>query len=122
MHWSSGWMMPAASTILRVCTPSPAMLPSAHTACSRTSGSGDANSFTKEGTAFALITAFVFSDVPEAILVSVQHASNCRRGYASYCSSDTTRGTTPAWITASIGGARSARAGCGGVGEGRGGG
>ena len=50
---------------------------SSHITCSRTSSLGEARSLTNIGTAPWSITTLVFSDVPEAMFVSVQAASNC---------------------------------------------
>ena len=51
------------------------MLPSAHTACSRTSSLGERRR-TKMGTAPLSMTTPVFSDVPDAMFVSAHAASN----------------------------------------------
>lgn len=55
---------------------SPAMLPIAHTACSRTSSAGEVRRSLKMGTAPASITTLVWSAEPEAMLVRAQAASN----------------------------------------------
>lgn len=55
---------------------SPAMLPSAHTACSCTSSLLELSNSMNMGTAPASITIRVCSDVPEAMFVSAQAASN----------------------------------------------
>lgn len=57
--------------------PSPAILPNAQTACSATFMAGDFNNSTNFGIAPNLITTCVCSDVPEAMFVSAQQASNC---------------------------------------------
>ena len=80
---SSGASAPESSTRSRATVPSPAMLPSAHTACSRTSSLSESSRRTKCGTAPAAMTACVCSVVPEAMFVSAQAASNCRRGFGS---------------------------------------
>ena len=54
----------------------PAMFPRAHTACSLTDISSEFSSWIKCGTAPAFTTAFVWSLVPEAMLVSAHAASN----------------------------------------------
>jgi hypothetical protein len=48
-------------------------------ACSRTSSLGELRSLTKMGTAPHSTTTLVFSDVPDAMLVSAQAASNCNK-------------------------------------------
>ena len=86
---------------------SPAMLPSAHTACSRTSSFGLESSCTKIGTAPLSMTCAVWSAVPEAMFVSAHAASNCSCGFACAVRNSTNRGTTPLWMTSSMGGLRS---------------
>ena len=86
---------------------SPAMLPSAHTASSRTSSFGDVSSCTKMGTAPWAITTCACSDVPELMFVSAHAASNWSVGLSAHCMNCTKRGTTPAAITSAIGGERS---------------
>lgn len=54
----------------------PAMFPRAHTACSQTAMFVELSRRMKAGTAPALTTIFVWSLVPEAMLVSAQAASN----------------------------------------------
>lgn len=56
----------------------PIMFPNAHTACSHTFWCGEYNSLRNRGTAPHSTTAFVCSDVPEAMFVSAQAASNCK--------------------------------------------
>lgn len=56
--------------------PSPAMLPSAQTACSRTSAWGHEASSMKMGTAPLSMTTRVCSEVPEEMLVSAHVASS----------------------------------------------
>ena len=75
---SSGGRMPRFRTMSRQSGPSPAMLPSAHTACSRTSSAGDSSSPMKMGMAPASMTVAVWSRCPEAMFVSAQAASNYR--------------------------------------------
>mmetsp|Transcript_857 Transcript_857/g.2028 ORF Transcript_857/g.2028 Transcript_857/m.2028 type:complete len:224 (+) Transcript_857:981-1652(+) len=104
---SSGCRAFWASTMSRHLGESPAMLPSAHTACSRTSSLGERSSVTKMGTAPLSITTPVFSLVPEAMLVSAHAASNCSWGKSSRLRNSTKYGTTPALITSSMGGERS---------------
>ena len=104
---SSGWSAPCVSTRSRHSGESPAMLPSAHTACSRTSSFGLLSSCTKIGTAPLSITCAVWSAVPEAMFVRAHAASNCSCGFACAVRNSTKRGTTPDWITSSIGGLRS---------------
>mmetsp|Transcript_25248 Transcript_25248/g.71355 ORF Transcript_25248/g.71355 Transcript_25248/m.71355 type:complete len:235 (-) Transcript_25248:259-963(-) len=86
---------------------SPAMLPSAHTACSRTSTSGELRRLTKTGIAFAEMTTWVCSLVPEAMLVRAQAASNWSLVFSSRLRNSTKRGTTPTAITSEMGGLRS---------------
>ena len=94
------------------------MLPSAQTACSRTSSTGDESSSMKMGTAPASMTTCVCSDVPDAMFVSAQAASNCavryaigpRRTWIIECGlrrNSTKRATTPHSMTFSMGGLRS---------------
>mmetsp|Transcript_45701 Transcript_45701/g.148557 ORF Transcript_45701/g.148557 Transcript_45701/m.148557 type:complete len:377 (-) Transcript_45701:232-1362(-) len=104
---SSGCSAPCVSTRSRHSGESPAMLPSAQTACSRTSSLGDIRSCTKMGTAPLAITTRVCSDVPDAMLVSAHALSNCSIGLSPHCKNCTKRGTTPAAITSSMGGERS---------------
>ena len=104
---SSGWSAPCVSTRSRHSGESPAMLPSAHTACSRTSSFGLSSSWTKIGTAPLAMTTRVCSDVPDAMFVSAHALSNCSIGLSPHCRNCTKRGTTPAAITSSIGGERS---------------
>lgn len=123
------------------------MLPhsSKHYTCSRTSSLGELSSFTNIGTAPWSITTLVFSEVPDAMFVRAQAASNytnnnsnkqlinttsfnytppdylriqnqknnfqCSEkiqtwswGKSSLTRNSTKRGTTPDWITSSIGG------------------
>ena len=61
---------------------SPAMLPSAQTACSRTSACGHRTSPTKTGTAPLSMTTRVCSDVPDEMFVRV-HAASRRRAALS---------------------------------------
>mmetsp|Transcript_5148 Transcript_5148/g.14164 ORF Transcript_5148/g.14164 Transcript_5148/m.14164 type:complete len:238 (-) Transcript_5148:218-931(-) len=99
-----GSSAPWLSTRSRHSGESPAMLPRAHTACSRTSSLGESRSCTKIGTEPCVITSRVCSDVPEAMLVRAHAASNWRAGLSGTCRSCTNRGTTPAPITSSMGG------------------
>ena len=62
----------------------PAKLPRVQIACSATTGWGEPNREMKPATAPALPTAFVWSDVPDAMLVSAQADSNCRSGLERY--------------------------------------
>ena len=71
-----GAIIPASRTISRRSGPSPAMLPSAQTACSTTSGTPQLRSRTNEGTAPCSTTARVWLEWPEAMLVRAQAASN----------------------------------------------
>ena len=59
------------------CTESPATLPSAQAACSRTSSLPDMSNWMKMGTAPDSMTYLVWSDVPDAMFVKAQAASNC---------------------------------------------
>mmetsp|Transcript_18048 Transcript_18048/g.46638 ORF Transcript_18048/g.46638 Transcript_18048/m.46638 type:complete len:268 (-) Transcript_18048:483-1286(-) len=81
---SSGSSAPWFSTRSRHSGESPAMLPSAHTACSRTSSLSESSSCTKMGTAPFEITSRVCSDVPDAMLVSAHAASNWRAGLSAH--------------------------------------
>mmetsp|Transcript_11512 Transcript_11512/g.36585 ORF Transcript_11512/g.36585 Transcript_11512/m.36585 type:complete len:278 (+) Transcript_11512:1553-2386(+) len=105
--WRSGPMAPSRRTRSRQLGESPAMFPSAQTACSRTSSFGEVRSRQKIGTAPSWMTTRVWSDVPDAMFVSAQAASNWSAGESSFCRNWTSRGTTPASITIWIGGFRS---------------
>lgn len=59
----------------------PAMLPSAQMACSLMCGCGEDTRLMKAGMAPPSTTAVVWSDVPEAMLVSAQAASNWIGGH-----------------------------------------
>mmetsp|Transcript_95410 Transcript_95410/g.199621 ORF Transcript_95410/g.199621 Transcript_95410/m.199621 type:complete len:208 (-) Transcript_95410:168-791(-) len=83
---------------------SPAMLPRAQTACSRTSSLGEPKSSTKRGRAPCSTTTRVCSAVPEAMFVSTQAASNWRFGRLTSFRRRTKRGTMPAWMTSAMGG------------------
>mmetsp|Transcript_113053 Transcript_113053/g.205978 ORF Transcript_113053/g.205978 Transcript_113053/m.205978 type:complete len:205 (-) Transcript_113053:243-857(-) len=83
---------------------SPAMLPKAQTACSRTSSSGDSKSCTKMGKAPASTTARVCSAVPDAMFVSTHSASNCRPRIRMYFMNSTKRGRIPLLMASCIGG------------------
>mmetsp|Transcript_99327 Transcript_99327/g.278136 ORF Transcript_99327/g.278136 Transcript_99327/m.278136 type:complete len:210 (+) Transcript_99327:1295-1924(+) len=99
-----GFKPPLCRTRSRKFGQSPAMLPRAHTACSRTSSLGDWSSSTKRGSAPCSTTTRVCSAVPEAMFVSTQAASNCRLGLPISFSNCTKRGTMPAWMTSARGG------------------
>mmetsp|Transcript_44671 Transcript_44671/g.112597 ORF Transcript_44671/g.112597 Transcript_44671/m.112597 type:complete len:227 (-) Transcript_44671:119-799(-) len=103
MHSRRGPMAPACSTRSRHSAESPAMLPSAQAACSRTSSLGLASSSTKSGTAPWRITMRVCSAVPLAMLVSAQALSNCSLASGSR-RPRTKSSTTPASITSRMGG------------------
>mmetsp|Transcript_2162 Transcript_2162/g.6387 ORF Transcript_2162/g.6387 Transcript_2162/m.6387 type:complete len:248 (+) Transcript_2162:1009-1752(+) len=105
--WRSGCIAPSRNTKSRHVGESPAMLPSAQTACSRTSSLGDSNNRQKMGTAPSSMTTRVCSDVPDAMFVSAHAASNCSAGDSSFWRNWTSRGTTPASMTIWIGGFRS---------------
>ena len=105
-----------ASTASRQAGESPAMLPMAHTACSRTSTSCESSRSTHSGSAPAATTTAVCADVPLAMFVSAHSASNCSFGLGC-CSMLMKRFTRPASITCARetvrgGGARSLAAGC----------
>ena len=53
--------------------------------CSLTSSLGEMRSWTKMGTAPSAITTLVWSEVPDAMLVSAQAASNCSGGLSWRC-------------------------------------
>lgn len=79
--WSWNWerrgnMAPRLKTRSRHFGESPATFPSAQTACSRTSSLGEVRRWIKLGIAPLWTITLVFSDVPEAMLVSAQAASN----------------------------------------------
>lgn len=64
--------------------PSPAMFPSAHTACSATLGDADLSNATNFGIAPCLTTTRVCSDVPDATFVKAHAASNCNAVLQKY--------------------------------------
>lgn len=73
-----GGRMPAASTLSRQRGESPATLPKAHTACSRTSSLVVVvNRPTNTSTAPHSTTILVCSEEPDAMFVNAQAASNC---------------------------------------------
>ena len=82
-------------------------LPKAQTACSQTFCWGDFNKLRNKGTALASTTAWVCCDVPEAILVKAQAASNCKEGLSLASRHLTKTGKMPELIRASMGGFRS---------------
>jgi hypothetical protein len=90
----SGRSAPCWSTKSRHCGLSPAMLPSAQTACSRTSNVGDASSLMNSGTAPEWITTCVFSAVPDAMFVSAHAASNCARAGSARTNGGSARAQT----------------------------
>mmetsp|Transcript_22453 Transcript_22453/g.55630 ORF Transcript_22453/g.55630 Transcript_22453/m.55630 type:complete len:244 (+) Transcript_22453:1089-1820(+) len=103
----SGAMTLCCSTRSRHLGESPAMFPSAHTACSRTSSWTLASRATKTGTAPCSITTAVCWLVPLAMLVRAHAASNWSCGASSRWRNSTSRGTMPWLMTSSIGGLRS---------------
>lgn len=80
------------------------MLPRAQMACSLMCGCGDATRLMKAGMAPPSTTAEVCSDVPEAMLVRAQAASNCMGGESDNARKLTNLGIRPAAIMLSIGG------------------
>mmetsp|Transcript_97848 Transcript_97848/g.232984 ORF Transcript_97848/g.232984 Transcript_97848/m.232984 type:complete len:200 (-) Transcript_97848:192-791(-) len=100
----TGCRPPLCRTRSRKLGESPAMFPSAQTACSRTSSLGDWRSCTKMGNAPCSTTTRVWSALPEAMLVNTQAASNCKSGRLISLRNCTKRGTTPALITSEMGG------------------
>mmetsp|Transcript_99774 Transcript_99774/g.281696 ORF Transcript_99774/g.281696 Transcript_99774/m.281696 type:complete len:248 (-) Transcript_99774:695-1438(-) len=101
---TKGAMTPCASVKSRSATESPAMLPSAHTACSRTSPFGEPNNRMKAGSAPTSTTALVCGAEPEAMLVSTHKISNWSSNEPVSEASCTKRGTTPRSMTSWIGG------------------
>ena len=92
-----GRRAPCCSTKSRHCGLSPAIFPSAHTACSLTSRTEEDNNLMNSGTAPALITTCVCSAVPEAILVRAQAASNCQKLLPSTCNSQVVYDPPASW-------------------------
>lgn len=93
-------------TLMRYCNKRnalPAMLPKAHTACSLMWGWGDMTSLMKAGMAPPSTTALVWSDVPDAMLVRAQAASNWI-GVDSKPKKATNLGISPALMMWSMGG------------------
>lgn len=82
----------------------PAIFPKAHTACSLMWVWEEARRDIKAEIAPPSTTAFVWSDVPEAILVSAQAASNWIGLQFAFPKKDTNFGIKPALIIWSIGG------------------
>mmetsp|Transcript_69939 Transcript_69939/g.194533 ORF Transcript_69939/g.194533 Transcript_69939/m.194533 type:complete len:260 (+) Transcript_69939:1035-1814(+) len=103
----TGTRPPLCSTRSRKLGPSPAMFPSAQTACSRTSSFGDWSNPTNRGRAPCSTTTFVCSAVPDAMFVSTQAASNCNIGAETSLSNSTKRCTMPALMTSAMGGSTS---------------
>lgn len=75
--------------------PSPAMLPRAHTDCSLMCMCGEDSREMKAGMAPPSTTALVCSEVPEAMLVSAQAASNCRAALSARPKNSTSLGMIP---------------------------
>ena len=84
-----GGMIPWEITKSLHSGPSPVMLPRAHTACSQTYCIGHESSSMKSGTAPHCTTTRVCSDVPLAMFVSAQAASNWMFGLSWQRSEDT---------------------------------
>jgi hypothetical protein len=99
----SGAKMCCERTMSRHSAESPAMFPSAHTACSRTLGSSFRSSWIKMGIAPLSMTARVWVGVPLATFVRAHAASNWSLGSGTERNS-TKRGMTPILMTSSIGG------------------
>mmetsp|Transcript_16699 Transcript_16699/g.43914 ORF Transcript_16699/g.43914 Transcript_16699/m.43914 type:complete len:307 (+) Transcript_16699:993-1913(+) len=82
---------------------SPAMLPSAQTACSETAMCGEPRSVTRAGTASCFTTTSHCAAVPDAMFVRHHAASNCSWSFG--CASIVTNaGQRPWLITSSMGG------------------
>lgn len=75
-YCKSGFMTPELSTKSRHSDESPAIFPKAQTACSCTSSIGLDNNSMNTGTEPHSMTIRVCCDVPDAIFVSAQAASN----------------------------------------------
>lgn len=82
----------------------PAIFPRAQTACSLIWACGDEIRLINAGTAPPLTTALVCSDVPDAMLVRAQAASNCMGGESTKPKKLTNFGIRPALMMRSIGG------------------
>lgn len=82
----------------------PAMLPRAQMACSLMCGWGDDTRFMKAGMAPPSTTAVVWSEVPEAMLVSAQAASNWMGGHSDNARKLTNLWMRPALMMLSMGG------------------
>ena len=80
------------------------MLPSAQMACSLMCGWGEQTRLMKAGMAPPDTTAAVCSEVPDAMLVSAQAASNWRGGASARPRNDTKVGMRPALMMWSMGG------------------
>lgn len=83
---------------------SPAMLPRAQTACSLMCSMGEPNSVMKAGMAPFSTTCCVCQDVPEAMFVRAQAASNCSVGSSSLPRKSTKRASSPASMISFRGG------------------
>lgn len=79
MRRRSGSTTPFSMHRSRRTGPSPMMLPSAHTACSHTFSTDEESSWMKTSTAPKDTTACVWDEVPDAMLVRAQAASNWSR-------------------------------------------
>lgn len=66
----------------KVCLLIPAIFPRAQTACSLMWGCGDITRLMKAEMAPPFTTAVVWSELPEAMLVRAQAASNCMGGHS----------------------------------------
>lgn len=108
MNDNRGFTTPNSITKSLKNGPSPIIFPNAHTACSHTFWCGECNNFKNSGIAPADTTLFVCSEVPDAILVSAQAASNCNDGFVSSSKQFTSIGRMPLLIRGSMGGLRSA--------------
>ena len=82
----------------------PAILPRAQMACSLMCCRGDVTSLMKAGMAPPSTTAPVWFEVPEAMLVKAQAASNCIGGHSNRARKLTRLGIRPAAIMLSVGG------------------
>ena len=80
------------------------MLPSAQIACSTVSCSGESKSAISTGIPPARTTAAVWDDVPEAMFVMAQAASNCTFASLKSFSFSISTGTRPRSMTVLIGG------------------
>lgn len=104
---NKGLSAPSPKTKSRHSGESPAMLPSAQIACSRTSSLGASRRAINFGTAPLSVATLVCWRFPEATFVIAHAASNCNSGASNLPKNSINTGTTPVFTISSIGGSTS---------------